>query len=269
MHLEVRTREPSGDPRPYEFLFIPGLAHAAWCWDAHFMPHLAARGVRSRAMSLRCHGESECAGSLNWIPMRDYLVDVRAVLDELKTAPVLIGHSAGAALIQRLLNERKFPGAVLLAPVPAAGLLPSSLRYARRHPVPFLRTLLTMNLRPLIGTFDLYKTAMYAGGLPDRAMEALYTRAQDESFRFFLDMLLPHRPTPAGRSTPVLVVGSTADHFFTAREFRGTAARYAADLEIVDGIGHMMMLDAGWERIAGKIFAWAETQIAAPGGGKD
>jgi pimeloyl-ACP methyl ester carboxylesterase len=261
MRLELITEEPEGNPKPYEFLFIHGLANAAWNWKENFMPFFAKEGVKSYAMSLRSHGKSYSKGKLNWHRLVDYLEDIVEVIERLDQKPILVGHSAGGALIQRLLRNTKVPGAVLFSSVPSMGVLPSAIRYAKKHPLPFFRTIMTMNLRPLIGTIDLYKEVMYANELPEEIFNDYYTRAQDESYRFFLDMLIPNRKGSNQGTVPMLVIGSSDDHLFTVREYEKTARKYGADLEIVDGIGHMMMLDIGWEEVARKILAWAEKEF--------
>jgi hypothetical protein len=52
--------------------------------------------------------------------------------------------------------------------------------------------------------------------------------------------------------------GSRAEHdgFFTAGEVRRTAAAYGTEAELLAGMGHDLMLDHGWERVADRIHTW-------------
>jgi hypothetical protein len=51
-------------------------------------------------------------------------------------------------------------------------------------------------------------------------------------------------------------MGAEHDGFFTAGEIRRTAAAYRTQAEIVAGIGHNMMLDQGWDKVADRIDTW-------------
>jgi pimeloyl-ACP methyl ester carboxylesterase len=64
------------------------------------------------------------------------------------------------------------------------------------------------------------------------------------------------RPHPRRVRVPVLVLGAEHDGFFTVGEVHGTARAYRTRAEIVPGIGHDMMLDQGWQRVADRVDAW-------------
>jgi hypothetical protein len=44
MNLEVLSRRPAESRHPTPLLFIHGMLHGAWCWDAHFLDYFAGQG---------------------------------------------------------------------------------------------------------------------------------------------------------------------------------------------------------------------------------
>ncbi len=133
-HLEVRKRLPATGSRKPPLLFVHGGYCDAWFWEPYFLPWFAARGYAAYALSLRGHGASGGGDTLFIAGLDDYEADVEHVAGTLKAPPVLIGHSMGAAVVERIVAKRPVRGAALLAPVPPAGLLPIASRLAASHP---------------------------------------------------------------------------------------------------------------------------------------
>ena len=113
-------------------LFVHGGWHGAWCWDYWFLDYFANAGYRAVAMSLRGHGTSPAAKPLEKVSIADYINDVPSVADDLGGSPVrhpvLIGHSLGGYTIQRYLEDRTAPAAVLVGSLPPSGVLGAALR---------------------------------------------------------------------------------------------------------------------------------------------
>lgn len=253
MHLEVITRRPEGTPRPTPLLFVHGAWHGAWVWDEYFLPYFAQRGYEAHAMSLRGHGKS--AGRVRWASAVDYVNDVEQVARSLDKLPVLIGHSMGGYIVQKYLEGRRAPAAVLITPVPAVGILPATLRYARRHPLALLKSVLTLDLYPLVGTPALGKAALFSPDTPDDYALAYQQRLQSESFRFWLDAALLNRPNPDGVHATMLVLSAERDTIFTRREQQDTAQAYDTQAEFFP-LAHDGILEPGWQAVADRIVAW-------------
>lgn len=253
MHLEVITRRPESAPHPTPLLFVHGAWHAAWCWDEYFLSYFARQGYESHALSLRGHGKS--AGKVRWASAVDYVNDVEQVARSLDRLPVLIGHSMGGYVVQKYLEDRRAPAAVLLAPVPVIGIFPATVRYGLRHPVALLKGVLKLDLYPLVGTPALSKATLFSPDMPDAQALAYHQRLQSESFRFFFDSSLLSLPHPEGIHAPILVLGGERDAIFTRREQERTARAYHTQAEFFPS-AHDMMLEAGWQAVADRIIAW-------------
>jgi pimeloyl-ACP methyl ester carboxylesterase len=257
LRLEVITRRPPSDPRPTPLLFVHGAWQGAWCWDVHFLPYFARQGYVCHALSLRGHGSSENNKSLRFTRIADYVDDVTQIADTLEHPPVVIGHSMGGFVVQKYLEKRDAPAAVLLASVPPGGTVPVLLRYAGRHPLTLLKNTLTLSLRFTVGTPEMVRDALFSAEMPPKQVRAYSERIQDESFTAIcFDAALLNLVKPQSIKTPMLVLGAERDTLFTNDEVRATARAYNTQAEIFPNMAHEMMLEAGWQQVADRTIAW-------------
>ncbi len=255
MHLEILTKLPQSNPHPTTLLFIHGAWHDAWCWAEHFLPYFSRHGYISYALDLRGHGKSEGRERLRWTSIANYVSDIEHIVSQLERPPVLIGHSMGALVIQKYLASHVAPAAALLAPVPPRGILRTTLSIAVRHPLPFLKANLTLNLYPIISTPALTREAFFSPDMPEEKVRAYFAHMQDESYRAFIDMLLGS-PRPGREKLPVLVMGGARDTIYTRKEFEATARAYGTRAEIFPNMAHDLMLEEGWQAVADRLLGW-------------
>lgn len=263
MQLEVISKRPAGGGRPTPLLFVHGAWHGAWCWDEYFLDYFTGQGYHVHALSLREHGNSEKRGRLRWTTIADYVADVAQVAADLPTAPVLIGHSMGGAIVQKYLETHQAPAGVLLASMPPAGVLATTLRILLRHPLVFLKMNLTLSLAPLIATPELVRENFCSADMPAEQVRRYGARMQDESYRAFLDMLIFNRPKPKRVKTPLFVMGGKNDTIFHPEEVAATGGAYGAPVIMYDNMAHDMMLEAGWQMVAEDIIGWLDSILPA------
>jgi pimeloyl-ACP methyl ester carboxylesterase len=255
MRLEVLSQQPD-NPRPTPILFVHGAWHGAWCWDEHFLGYFARHGYRVSALSLRGHGGSEAPKHFRLARIAEYAADVAQVASQLDPTPIIVGHSMGGLVVQKYLEAHAAPAAVLLASVPPAGVLRTTLSIASRHPLRFLAANLTWSLYPLVGTPRLTREAFFSADMPEEQVRTYFPRIQDEAYVAFLDMLVFNLPRPTRVRTPLLVLGGERDRIFTPREVRATARAYQTTATIFPHMTHDMMLEAGWQDVADAMLAW-------------
>ncbi len=262
MHLETFSKLPASNAHATPILFVHGAWHAAWCWQEHFMDYFAQHGYAAYAFDLRGHGKSDGRARLRWTRTTEYVEDVVQVAQQLPAPPVVIGHSMGGMVVQKYLETHNAPAGVLLASVPPAGVLATTLRIARRHPLEFARVNLTWSLYPLVATPRLAREAFFSVNMPEDQLQAYAKRLQDESYLGFLDMLALNLPRPKHVKTPMLVLGAANDTIFHPNEVEATARAYNTQAIIFPDMAHDMMVEAGWQAVADKIIAWlAEREI--------
>lgn len=239
-------------------LLIHGAWHGPWCWH-DFARRLTERGHEVRAVQLR--GHDQAPGRI-WHRVRHYVDDVRRAAVELSTPPLLVGHSLGGLVAQRYAERNPAAGLVLMASIPPGGTIATVARLAVRHPIPFLKANLLLRLRPLVATRSLVRDLFFAADTPQEIVERCFARLQDESYLAFIDTMIvlarPHRV-----NVPALVLGAEWDTFFTVREVQATARAYRTEAEIFPGMGHDMMLDEGWHKVADRVHAWVHECLHA------
>ena len=256
MKLELISKQPAGAQHPTPLLFIHGMMHGAWCWDVHFLDYFAQHGFAAHAVNLRGHGDSEGRKRLRWTRIADYVEDVAQTVRRLSRPPVLIGHSMGGFVIQKYLEERDAPGAVLLSSPPPAGLLGTALRIARRRPAAFAKVNATLSLQPVIATPELAREAFFSADLPDEEVRSYWGRMQDESYMALLDMVGLDRLKPTKVKTRLLVLGVGRDNMLEPTDIEATARAYRTHCEIVPDVAHNSMLEARWQSVAERILVW-------------
>lgn len=259
MKLEIVRCPPSGDRgnRP-PILFVHGAYCAAWVWTEKFMPYFSQRGYPCAALSFRGHGMSE--GALAWASIADYVADMEEAAASLERPPILIGHSMGGLVSQHYLARHPVVAAVLLASLPPSGLASSAMHMSMFAPEVLWQLGLLQNLGPAAVSADVIHRAFFTQGTPPEAVRHLLAKLQAESHRASAELLCPDQPRPpAAGAPPILVIGGDADVFLPVSAFRETATFFKADLEILKGAPHGLMLDdAHWPAAAETIAGWLD-----------
>jgi len=237
-------------------LLVHGAWHGAWCWR-DVADRLTAAGNDVHAVDLRGHG-TKPTGRIHH-RIRDYVDDVRAAAEQIGGPVVVVGHSMGALVVQKYLERHGARGGVLLAPGPPAGVTGATLRFGARHPLALARANVGWRLGPVVGTPVLAREMLFTPTTPAAIVDAAFPHLQDESFRAYLDQMFFALPKPARIRTPMLVLGGELDRTFTVDEVRKTARAYGVEAEIFEGMGHDLMLDVGWERVADRVDEWVRT----------
>jgi non-heme chloroperoxidase len=260
--LELLTVTPA-QPRPGmpPLLFLHGAYTAAWCWQEHFLPYFAAAGFHAHALSFSGHGDSRRRDHLDSYSIDDYVADVSEAVASLPVPPVLIGHSMGGFVVQKYLERHPAPAAVLMCAVPPQGLASSAFGML------FSRPSLFNDLNQLMsaGQVDLnsLRDALFAQPIGIDELTRYYRLAQPESHRAIWDMMLFNLPHPsrvqehlAGGRDTLHVIGAELDIIIPATLVHMTARSYGVDATIYPGMGHGLMLERDWQRVAQDLIDW-------------
>lgn len=258
MRLEVITRKPASVSRCTPVLFVHGMWHAAWCWEEHFLPYFSQHGYASHALSLRGHGGSERYGNLRWASLDDYASDLAEVAGQFEVPPVLVCHSMGSMVAQRYLESHQASAIVFMAPVPATGAMPATMRIFLRHPWLALKANLTLNLRQLFDSPRQARDLLFSQDMPEERVAFYFDRLQDESFRVYLEMQGLNLPRLKSIDVPLLVTGAENDRIISAGEVAETGRRFGVEAECFPDMAHDMMLESGWRLAADRIIAWLD-----------
>ena len=247
-HREVVTALPSEPTGKPPLLMVHGIAHAAWCFGENWVPAAADRGFPAHAVSLRGHGGSAGGRHLRRTTIRDYVHDVLQTITELPEPPVLIGHSMGAIVCQLVAERYPLRGLVLLTPAPLHSAIGDLVAIARDRPADLGRAIVgqTLSMAPDVLFEDL-----------DPGVARDYSdRTGTESPLVQWELLLPRTVGPI--RCPVLVIGTPQDRLVRQADVQRTANMHGVAPVWFPGIGHDVMLDAGWDRVLDTVLGFVD-----------
>lgn len=236
-------------------LFIHGGFHGAWCWADHFMPWFSSHGFDCHAISYRDHGESARTGRHGEWRLKDYVDDVRWAAAQLPEKPILVGHSLGGSIAQKLAKEGGYPALILLAPSPIGGSNRAALRMLFTFPGPMFRSLTTGDLTAAIPAFLSF---FVSADLPEAERDRIAARCSGlSSLKAANDAFYLDCPEPEDLGIPVLVASGMKDWSIPQYKNARLANAYGGE-HIVVPTAHDIMCDTHWQSAADQILDWLE-----------
>ncbi len=259
-------------------VFIHGLwiSHTAWQpWIEHF----AAQG--HHAIAPAWPGEyatvEETRNNLTdqaGIGIDELTEHFTKVLDQFDTPPVVIGHSFGGLIAQKLLGQNKAAAAIAIDPAPIKGVKP--LPFAQlRSAFPVLGSPLNRGRAKAL-TQAQWRYG-FGNALTQAESDELWERWSIPSpgkplFEAATANFSSNSPakvdTANGTRGPLLITGGTADHtvpFVSAEAAHGLYSKSGAitDFHEFGGRGHSLTIDHGWRDVADTTLSWmADRQVA-------
>lgn len=245
-------------------LLIHGMWGGPWNW-ANYRSVLEGHGYRCVAATLPYHDMDPRAAPdprLGTTGLLDYAAALEGELKQLRTKPILIGHSMGGLLAQILAARRLARAVVLLTPAAPAGIFavaPSVI-----HSFWSIQTTWAFWRRPVRPTFG-EATYSMLHLLPEAERRAIYDRLVYESGRavfeigyWFFDATGASRVDASKVTCPVLVVAGTHDRITPAWAVRQIARKYGAvsTYREFERHAHWVLGEPGWEEVAGYVVDW-------------
>jgi len=194
------------------------------------------------------------------------------IIRGLDARPVVIGHSFGGLIAQRLLGEDLAAAAVAIDAAPIKGVIylpPSALRVASialRNPA---------NKNKAVALTPEQFRYGFGNALPARECAELYERWTVPSpgkplFEAAAANLSPRSPAKVdtGNKTrgPLLLTSGGHDHTVPAAITRATRRLYhkspaITDLREFNDRGHSLTIDHGWREIADEVLSWLSQRV--------
>jgi pimeloyl-ACP methyl ester carboxylesterase len=188
-------------------------------------------------------------------------------ISALPSKPIVIGHSFGGLLVQRLLTQHLATAAVAIDAAPIKGVVylpPSALKVASvalRNPANRNRAI---SLTPKQFRYG------FGNALPEAESADLYERWTIPSpgkplFEAASANFAPHSPakvdTKNGHRGPLLLIAGGKDHTVPAAITRSTLKQYRHSSAVTDykefpDRGHSLALDHGWREVADYSLEW-------------
>lgn len=248
-------------------VLIHGTNAGPWSM-ANLAAHLAAEAYTVHSPAYRYHDPSPSptdAENLKNLSIADYVDDIAAVIGRLDVKPVLIGHSLGGVVAQKLAARGMARAIVLLNGSVNSGTLPTTdeektLARALMSAGPFWDTVLLPDFETM-AEYGLNK-------LPEAEQRVVFEKLGPESGRVLFELffwMFDHRRTTAidydAIDCPVLSVSGSDDRAIPPSTSRLIAERHRfATFSEAKGFGHYMQLEPRWREIAGLVTDWLKEQ---------
>lgn len=201
----------------------------------------------------------------------DLMVHFRSIIDTLPEQPIIIGHSFGGLLAEKLLGEGRGRGAVAIDPAQMKGVLPLPLAQLRAS-FPVLGNPLNRH-KAVALTKSEFRFA-FGNALPEAESDSLFEKwtipspakplfeAALANFQFHAPSEVNVRNNTRG---PLLLISGTADHIVPDVVTRASFNRYHRSLAVTElkqfeGRGHSLTIDHGWTEVADAVLAWLKSK---------
>ncbi len=197
----------------------------------------------------------------------DITAQYAAIIEALDTPPVIIGHSFGGLITEKLIGEGYGNAGVAIDPAQIKGVLPLPLAQLRAA-LPGLAN--PANLKRAVSLTEKEFKFGFGNELTDEESKELFDKwtipsparplfeAASANFRVHSQAKVATENEDRG---PLLLVSGTKDHTVpdvtteaTLKQYRDSNA--VTDLTKFHGRGHSLVIDHGWRDVATEVLVW-------------
>jgi pimeloyl-ACP methyl ester carboxylesterase len=197
----------------------------------------------------------------------DVVAHFAQIIDTLPSAPILIGHSFGGLIAQKLLGQDRALAAVAIDAAQIKGVLPVPLS-ALRATLPVFKNPANKH-RSVSLTREQFRFA-FANAVAEDESNQLYERWTIPApgrplFEAAAANFDPHSPAKVNTANdnrgPLLLIASGRDHTVPESVTRATLKQYrhstaVTDITTFSDRGHSLTIDSGWPEIAELCLTW-------------
>jgi non-heme chloroperoxidase len=222
-------------------LFLHGMWGDARFWN-RFRRRFEECGHRTEAVTFLHHEKPQDSSQLRHVGMMDYVAQAERAIQAMPDAPVLVGHSMGGLVAQKLAERGLAKAMVLVAPVAPAGISLATWSSlvcisGNLHQI-VLR-------RPFIMPWRQSRYG-FLNTLGPREMGAIYRSFVHESGKAMREIVTGAIAVDERQvSCPVLVIVGSEDRATPPAVVKRIAEKYGADYREYPGRGHY--LGVAWE----------------------
>ena len=260
---------------PTPVIFIHGLWVHASSWDP-WADLFAQEGYEPLAPGWPGDSATVAESRANPEALADYGVDdvtghYAAIMADLPARPILVGHSFGGMIAQKLLGQDLAAAAVAVDAAQIKGVLPLPLS-ALRSTLPVFKNPANKH-KAVTLTAEQFRYA-FGNAIGAEESDALYERwvipapglplfeAASANFNPHASTKVDTRNSSRG---PLLLISGGKDHTVPETIVRATLAQYRHSEAVTDIIdfpdrGHSLTIDGGWREVAATALDWLRRQ---------
>jgi len=256
-------------------LFIHGLWLHASSWDP-WVQLFREAGYEPHVPGWPGDGDTVEASRANPDAIADHGIDdvvthFAGVIEKLPAAPILIGHSFGGMIAQKLLGQDRALAAIAIDAAQIKGVLPLPLS-ALRATLPVFKNPANRH-RAVSLTAEQFRYA-FANAVSEEESDQLFERWTIPApgrplFEAAAANFNPHSPAQVATDNqtrgPLLLIASGKDHTVPEAVTRATLKQYrhseaVTDITTFPDRSHSLTIDSGWREVADTCLTWLKEQ---------
>ncbi|MEM8800016.1 MAG: alpha/beta hydrolase [Pseudomonadota bacterium] len=255
--LGLARSDNRGDKPPV--LFVHGAFSRGKIWEFEFLDYFASAGFPSFSFDLR--GRKSSPFALIQPGLDEYAKDIEQAIQALSEPPIVVAHSMGGFVAQKLIGKVPMRALVLMGTVPPLGVATSNMMMAMQYPFLWMNTAL-FAVNPAMGDLTAASGALFSALVEKERARTFLRSSVSESPRALLELQMPATIASArSKDVPALVIGGAEDKLIPIDEQERAAAYHNAPFIQIDQLGHAMMADARWKVCAQAIENWLREDV--------
>lgn len=267
------------DSRPDTIVLVHGFWVTPRSWEG-WIDHYQQKGYEVLApaypgFEVEVEALNADPTPIEQVTIPQIVAHLETIVDGLERPPILIGHSAGGAIVQILLDHGRGAAGVALNSAPTEGVKVAPFSQLKST-FPVFKN--PANRHRAVGLdLEQWKYA-FTNTFPDDEAARLYERYHIPAsgnivWGGVLANLIPgHQDVWVdyrnNERPPLLFISASEDHIMPPRVQRSNAKHYKSDtvteVTVFEGFAHLLPAQQGWEEVADYALDWAERNAVSP-----
>lgn len=249
-------------------LMIHGMSGGGWCWE-NFKKFFTKNNYNCITPTLRYHDaelQEPSHKNLGTTSLLDYVEDLEKRILQSKSSPILIGHSMGGLIAQKLCSNISVKAVVLLAPAPPYGIF--TLNFSM---IKAFKSVLGWNFwrKPIRQN---YEEAVYSALhlLPEEERKKIYKKSVYESGKvifemgcWFLDFKKATKVEETKINAPMVIISGSKDRIIPPSLAKKIYKKYQSISEYKEfpQHAHWLLGEPTWRKVAEYIEKWINKKV--------